>query len=85
MIEKVFEKSYDAGVKNGVLTRVANRLIKEYTEAIGNEYGIPDEVKAAAEKIKKLQEVESYEDEYKNVMSCTFRDDRPYEIGRAHV
>ncbi len=79
MIEKVFEKSYDAGVKNGIMTRVANRLIKEYTEAIGKEYGIPDEIKAAAEKIKQMQEVESYEDEFRQVVSCTFRDDRPYD------
>jgi hypothetical protein len=79
MIEKTFEKTYDAGAKNGVLTRVANRLIKEYNEAIGKEYGLPDEVNAAAEKIKQMQEVESYEDEFRHTVPCTFRGDRPYD------
>lgn len=68
MIEKVFDKSYTikhGGVSKSALTRAANRMLKEYAEAIGTG-SVPDELAAVAENIKRGEDSEEYEFESSN-------------------
>lgn len=69
MIEKSFDKTYEMrgsqGISQSALTRAANRLIAEYKEAFGA-WGVPDEIKKIADKIKKCEDSDTYEDEGTN-------------------
>ena len=57
MIEKSYEKEVELTASQSVLTRLANRLIKDWCEV--NETSTPsDEIKEVAEKIKNMEDVE---------------------------
>lgn len=81
MIEKAFDKTYKIridGVPKNVLSRVANRLIKEYKEAnCCGEIDVPNEIRTIAEQIK--QGVESEEYEYEYVWDSPAASDRVYD------
>ena len=63
MVEMTFDKAYapriggDDLIPKSTLTRIANRLLKEY-KAVDHcaDYGIPEEIKAIAEKIKAAED-----------------------------
>lgn len=62
MVEKYFEKAYPIkknGVSQTALTRIANRMLSEYSSVFGGD--IPDEIKAISEKIKQCADSEEYE------------------------
>lgn len=78
MVEMTFDKAYapriggDDLIPKSTLTRIANRLLKEY-KAVDHcaDYGIPEEIKAIAEKIKAAEDSDEYEFE------CTFDSPAP--------
>lgn len=82
MIEKNFDKVYEmtghGGVPQSTLIRVANLLIKEYGEVNGS-YGIPDEIQAIVDSIKKCVDSNEYEFEHDFEMGNTEYNDRLYD------
>lgn len=71
MVEMTFDKAYapriggDDLIPKSTLTRIANRLLKEY-KAVDHcaDYGIPEEIKAIAEKIKAAEDSDEYGEGY---------------------
>lgn len=65
MIEKIFEKEYPIrgnSPSKSTLTRLSNRMLAEFKEALGYEAG--EYLKAIAEKIREGEDSEEYEYEY---------------------
>lgn len=85
MIEKMYDKVYVPRLSHGddiipqsTLTRIANRLLKEYKEVDRcSDSGIPDEIKAIAEKIKAAADSDEYE--YESTFDTPAPSDRTYD------
>lgn len=82
MIEKCFDKTYTLqggrDIPQSTLTRVANRLLKEYIEVNGD-YLVPDEIHAIVANIKCCKDTVTHDDEQEYERNCTEHGDRAYD------